>query len=87
MKNSSLVYHPTLLNNNLSIMNLNIIVLIYGLFYYSSVGNGVWGLGGGVGDWVSDGCWGGGVNFIKENPLKKFLKDFLYKIFIKGFPL
>ena len=43
-------------------MNLNIIVLIYGLFYASSVGNGVWGLGGGVGDWVGDGMvvWGGG---------------------------
>ena len=29
-------------------------------FKESSVGNGVWGLGGGVGDWVGDGCWGGG---------------------------
>ena len=29
----------------------------------SSVGNGVWGLGGGVGDWVGDGCWAGGVGF------------------------
>ena len=69
MKNSSLVYQPTLLNNNLSIMNLNIIVLIYGLFYDSSVGNGVWGLGGGVGDWVGDGCWGGGSKFYKGKPL------------------
>ena len=48
-------------------MNLNIIVLIYGLFYASSVGNGVWGLGGGVGDWVGDGYWGGGSNFIPPN--------------------
>ena len=67
MKNSSLVYQPTLLNNNLSIMNLNIIVLIYELFYDSLVGNGVWGLGGGVGDWVGDGCWGGGSKFIPPN--------------------
>ena len=31
-------------------------------FYDSSVGNGVWGLGGGVGDWMGDGMavWGGG---------------------------
>ena len=48
-------------------MNLNIIVLIYGLFYDSSVGNGVWGLGGGVGDWVGDGCWGGESTFIPPN--------------------
>ena len=48
-------------------MNLNIIVLIYGLLYASSVGNGVWGLGGGEGDWVGDGCWGGGIKFVSPN--------------------
>ena len=49
-------------------MNLNITVLIYGLFYDSSVGNGVWGMGGGgVGDWVGDGCWGGGSKFVPPN--------------------
>ena len=67
-------------------MNLNIIVLIYGLFYDSSVGNGVWGLGGGVGDWVGDGCWGGGSKFVPPNLERKslyknFIKEILWKFF------
>ena len=48
-------------------MDFNIIVLIYGLFYDSSVRNGVWGLGDGVGDWVGDGCWGEGSKFVPPN--------------------
>ena len=67
-------------------MNLNIIVLIYGLFYDSSVGNGVWGLGGGVGDWVGDGFRGGGSKFIPSNLQRKslyknFIKEILWKFF------
>ena len=54
-----------------------------------SVGGGcVWGLGGGMGDWVGDGMLAGGedlkwrgVNFTKEIPLNKFSENI--KILLK----
>ena len=56
----------------LTIKKLVIIMLIYLLILLSFSGGGcVWGLGGGMGDWVGDGMLtgGGGIDFTKEIPL------------------
>ena len=48
-------------------------MLIYLLFLQSFSGGGcVWGLGGGMGDWVGDGMLAGGKRdqFYKRNPSK-----------------
>ena len=56
LKNSTLVYQPTLLKNNLSIKKLVVIMLIYVLFFRWFSGERCVGVGGVcVGDWVGDG--------------------------------
>ena len=73
----------------LSIKKLVIIMLIYVLFLRSFSGGGcVWGLGGGMGDWVGNGMLGG-FNFIKEIPFNEIsekLKILLKKVKGVNFP-